>query len=146
MRKRQRFIIACLIIVGAPVVLLGGLWWLWNSPRFAGWGDLPFDSGQWKAAKSWEPDNVRGKIVRSLLRHHRLTGMTRAEVIQLLGRPDGADDRVYDSMRVSDERAKTAGEFTYVLGMYSGFRIDYDVFDIRFGEDGKVRGWVIRQT
>lgn len=117
-----------LIIIG----LSAGLYlWVRHSAVLVGWGSLPFDSGRWKAVDPRDWDSVRGKMVRSLVRDHRLKGMTRSQVIQLLGHPDGSS---------------RATKFIYILGAYSGFGIDYDVLELEFDAAGRARKWRIYQT
>jgi len=56
-------------------------------------GDLSFDSTIWKRGFTdnfgiiYSPDTIRLRIVDDLLRRHRLRGMTREEVVSLLGTP-----------------------------------------------------------
>jgi len=114
-------------------------------PRPVGWGNAPFDSERWIAAKNSSPDNPRGKMIRSLVRSHELRGKTRAEIVALLGAPDGADRQIADSLRVSDDVASSASEFDYVLGMYSGYRVDYDFLSVEFDREGRVRAWWVWQ-
>lgn len=106
---------------------------------WTGWGRAPFDKHVWKAAKTWDFDNIRGTMVRSLLNDHEFTGMTRLEVVELLGPPDGADGQVPDDLWVPPEVCAAAATFYYVLGMYSGFRIDHDFLIIYFDENGAVQ-------
>ena len=50
---------------------------------------LPFDAEQWQAAgQAVETWPLRQRMLPDLFHRHRLVGMTRAEVIALLGRPD----------------------------------------------------------
>jgi hypothetical protein len=130
-------LLAAFLLVAIVVIL--------RSTSPPGWGDLPFDQKQWKAGKTNHPDNIRGKMVRSLVRHEQFRGKTRAEVVELLGPPDGANHRINDDLFVPDAVAAEATEFDYTLGMYSGFRMDYDVLEIRFDDRGRVRKWEIAQ-
>jgi hypothetical protein len=56
-------------------------------------GDLSFDSTIWKRGFTdnfgiiYSPDTIRLRMVDDLLRRHRLRGMTREEVVSLLGTP-----------------------------------------------------------
>jgi hypothetical protein len=115
----------------------------WQSP--ARWGTLPFDAIQWKMANSADVDCVRGKMVYRLMRDYRLKGMSRSEIISLLGPPDWVDQR-WQASAVSKEAMRDAQEFIYYLGCYSGFRIDTDVLSLHFGENGKVSRVSIWQT
>ncbi len=82
-----------------------------------------YDRARWVAERGAEPPVGRYPMlpeVEKLLR----PGMTREEVIDLLGMPDGR----------SDER------FIYDLGVRI---IDYDSFFIEFDANGRVTGWRI---
>lgn len=88
--------------------------------------DDPF-SGRWFNQTLWQkldgsldPDNPRGSMVLDLKQRYLKKGVSRSYVISLLGEPDCEN---------TDEI------LSYNLGMWSGFRIDYDSLDIRF-EDG----------
>jgi len=50
---------------------------------------LPFDSSRWKSASV----AVRGRMVDDLLASDKLQGLSHAEVVELLGKPDGFDVR-----------------------------------------------------
>ena len=56
-------------------------------------GDLSFDSTIWKRGFTdnfgiiYSPDTIRLRMVDDLLHRHRLRGMTREEVVSLLGTP-----------------------------------------------------------
>lgn len=66
---------------------------------------LPFDSNIWKKGNENE---IRIRMVDDLLYHHKLDGMTRSEVVSLIGEPDVTDYfKEYDMV--------------YRLGMERGF-------------------------
>lgn len=108
--------------------------------------DLVFNQQTWKANKNGDRDNPRGRMLDSLLADKRLKGMTRAQVIDLLGPPDGLDRIVNDSLTTSDDAANTANEFLYILGAWSGFRMDPDFLSICFDSHGRVRRWSVWQS
>lgn len=91
---------------------------------------LPFNSADWKS-----PDNsaykspkyaVRIRMVDDLFHRHKLVGMTRKQVIQLLGPSDGGDTR--------------GAAFSYWLGPERGFiRIDSETLTIEFDAKNRVR-------
>ena len=87
------------------------------------WNRLPFDSTAWKASHT---DPIRLRMGDDLLRRHALTGMTRDEVVSLLGTPPETDYfRGY--------------QFVYWLGPErSWMSIDSEWLAIRFGKDGRV--------
>ncbi|MBW3635845.1 MAG: hypothetical protein KY445_05180 [Armatimonadetes bacterium] len=49
---------------------------------------LPFDSSQWKAARSYEKWHIRERMSNDLQKNNRLLGWHRSEIISLLGKPD----------------------------------------------------------
>lgn len=73
---------------------------------------------------SSDPDNPRASMVASLKRRHLKSGTTREEVIELLGEPD---------------MARKPEMYEYNLGMWSGFRMDYDGLQIHFDEGGRLK-------
>lgn len=49
--------------------------------------DMPFDAQLWKAVEPFDKNTARMRMENDLLRKHRLIGMTRHDVIVLLGPP-----------------------------------------------------------
>jgi len=140
MRRHRSIAIGCGSALAVVLALLYGLYYWGQHPN---WGNLRFDAPRWRAAKRWDAHNVRGKMVRSLLREYDLVGMTRSQVERLLGPPDGAGRRVPDDLRVPAAIAARAPRWWYLLGAYSGFRIDYDFLVLQFDDHGRVRRWRI---
>lgn len=73
-------------------------------------GGIPFDANrwrEWKQGQNEEEWRLRWEMTSSLLSKHKITGMPRDEVIELLGAPDGEEE----------------GKMYYYLGM-SGHGID----------------------
>ena len=107
-------------------------------------GDLSFDSTVWKSGFTdnfgiiHSPDTIRLRMVDDLLHHHRLRGMSREEVVSLLGMPSEVNYfRNYDVVyRLGSGR----GHF----GLNSGqpFLIHTIAFEwwlaIKFGRNGRV--------
>jgi len=94
-------------------------------------GYLPvslFDSARWKTPQT---GYTRVRMVSMLLLTHDLKGMTRAEVIALLGEPPPSDYfRDWD--------------FVYHLGHERGlFRVDSEWLVLRFGPDGRVSEFAV---
>ncbi|QDT74577.1 hypothetical protein [Lacipirellula limnantheis] len=82
-----------------------------------------FDKEVWGAnAKSMDADNPRASMCRDLLTNHVQVGMSRQTIEQMLGQPDGGE---------------TNDTSTYILGMWSGMRMDCDVLEIEFDTQGK---------
>ena len=87
--------------------------------------DLRFDPTAWKHhSHDLDRDNPRGKMVADLSKQLLDRRPRRNEVIELLGDPDHGSE---------------PGQVSYNLGMWSGFRMDYDSLDIDFDGDGRVR-------
>lgn len=92
----------------------------WLDP-FAG---QSFDRAVWhKFHNNHEPDNPRASMSKDLRRRYLRQGLTKQEVVKLLGEPD---------MNKSDNM------YEYNLGMWSGFRIDYDGLQIHFDAEGRL--------
>lgn len=83
-----------------------------------------FDATEWKSLKVGTADSscYRGGMVRDIQRNVLRVGLTREEVEQLLGAPDASRDSIHE----------------YVLGMCSGWRIDFDTLDVRFDSTGRL--------
>lgn len=87
-----------------------------------------FDGTKWKSLQgSRARDNPRAGMV-SQVEERLKAGMTRAEVVQLLGTPEIDDDR----------------RFTYSLGT-SAFGVDYEYFIVEFDEEGRVLRHAVRR-
>ena len=89
----------------------------------------PFDSEKWK---SWIKSNsesdmsLRWDMMNSLRKNYELKGMTRDEIIDLLGEPQRKDQV----------------EFIYNLG-YSKHGVNTGSFTIRFGNNDKVTNFSV---
>jgi len=80
-----------------------------------------FDPARWQAQRNSEAhDNPRGAMVSDLMQRLH-PGMTRSEVLALLGEPETQD----------------GARFTYALGA-SAYGIDYEFFVIEFDGDGRL--------
>ena len=108
-----------LLVFGAAIWLMVSLYALFNNP----FNDSKFDREVWlEFADNDDPDNPRGGMACDVRRIVLSKGKRKAEVLSLLGEPDFAKDEQV---------------FKYNLGMWSGFRIDYDSLDVRFDAHGK---------
>ena len=121
--RLPRFSIRALLLVTAIVAFsIVSFNWIrmWLDP-FAG---RKFNRDLWhQYDNNDDPDNPRASMVSDLRWRYLDTGMTRAEVEKLLGTPD---------FKKRDDM------YSYNLGMWSGFRIDYDSLDIHFDPDGRL--------
>ena len=118
-----RFSIRTLLLLTAIVAFsIVSINWIriWLDP-FAG---RKFNRYLWHQYSSDDnPDNPRASMVSDLRWQYLDKGMTRTEVKELLGTPDF-------------ERRDDL--YSYNLGMWSGFRIDYDSLDIHFDSNGRL--------
>mgnify|MGYP001297361659 CR=1 FL=1 len=113
-----RALVIVLLILGA--IIVGGYSLFQTLDPFAG---RQFDRVLWHHyAGNGDSDNPRASMVADIKRDIS-TGTTRNQVMELLGEPDFE---------------KSRSVFKYNLGMWSGFRIDYDSLDIHFDEYGQV--------
>lgn len=81
--KRKRLVRA--VAIASPI-LLGAGWWYWRSD----YSSLPlrFERERWLAAEpEFTSRSVRLRMVDSLLRRHTLIGMSRDEIVALIGEP-----------------------------------------------------------
>ena len=122
-RNRKRIllcavgVLALLTIAGASR-FLSDFYGLVNNP----FNDRRFSEKEWKEFHlSDEPNNPRGRMAYDIRDHVLKTGMKRQDVLAILGQPDLYEGQEYIS---------------YNLGMWSGFRMDYDSLDIHFDEHG----------
>jgi outer membrane protein assembly factor BamE (lipoprotein component of BamABCDE complex) len=94
-----------------------------------------FDAAVWRSNSIEERidgncgrDNPRGDMVDDLVGDHLRRGMSRDEIRSLLGSPD-----------------RTGSGWDYCLGMWSGFRIDYDWLSLSFDKGDRLTSWSVWQ-
>jgi hypothetical protein len=88
-----------------------------------------FDSEKWKNWTESEAElSLRWDMMNSLRNNHELTGKTRTEIINLLGKPD----------------SETNSDFRYYLGM-SKSGINTGSLTIKFNEKGTVANFKVWQ-
>lgn len=98
-----------------------GIWWIhdgvFRSDRF--------NAQSWSRPRTNAEDSTcyRGGMAADIKNRLVTPSMTNVDVERLLGQPDG----------VSNPR-----EYQYILGMCSGFRMDYDILHIYFNQAGRV--------
>jgi hypothetical protein len=123
------------LVPAAVFTALGAVWYFWGIHPLVlamvifltlcgPFDDRSFDRETWLALHNdSDADNPRGKMARDIQRRLLLGQVTREEVLDLLGPPDHGQR---DDM------------LSYNLGMWSGFRMDYDSLDIYFDDQGRV--------
>ena len=113
-------IVFVVIFIQSPYYMLVDM--LLNPDPF---DDRPFNQEVWlEHFDDWDGANPRGRMAYSVRDILLETHMTRAEVIEMLGPPE------YDSAEYS---------IRYLLGAWSGIRIDYDLMEIFFDEHDRVK-------
>lgn len=86
-----------------------------------------FDADRWKNWTESETEwSLRWDMMNSLRNNYKLTGMTKDEIIDLLGEPE----------------SQTPTKFTYYLGMAKK-GIDTGRLTIQFNENGKVINYMV---
>jgi len=124
----RRFRAHALIIAFSSVLVAacGAYWWL----SYAGTASAKFDSEAWKASLARDDDDnnpIRLQMVDSLLEQHHLQGMSREQIVALLGKPP-------ETQYFKDS------DFVYWLGPERGaFSIDSEWLTIRFDKTNHVR-------
>ena len=116
-----------------PCVFLVTLFAVPKIQYHAGLRGRAFDAAAWKAeaGKSGLDASPRRPMVRSLTKNHLRVGMTRGNVVEILGEPRG----VYGP-QVMD----------YWLGGPGGFALDHDIIEIFLDDHGRVTHWRVRNT
>lgn len=84
-RGIMRGIAVAAVLLASPYILVMGLMgWhelkLWNQRR-------PFDGPTWKSSLAVANDPLRIRMIDDLMARHRLKGMSRAQIVDLLGTP-----------------------------------------------------------
>ncbi|UPU34302.1 outer membrane protein assembly factor BamE [Geomonas paludis] len=80
-RKIRLALLGCAVVVGAV------FWFLFGDSIQERLNRREFDSTEWKNPKN-VTYNIRIRMVNDLLRRHHLTGMSREQVIAIIGEPD----------------------------------------------------------
>jgi hypothetical protein len=84
--------------------------------------DKAFDKQVWVSMHDQMlPDNPRGQMYQDIIENHVKLGMSKVQVLELLGTPDFKNEINFVS---------------YNLGMWSGMGMDYDSFDLYFSKSG----------
>ena len=92
--------------------------------------DRPFDAETWRMyAGSDVPDDPRGKMTEAVVREV-LPGLSRAEVVEVLGPPDPTPTAMTDPR-------PTDVPLCYYLGMWSGNRTHPDWLVVSFDGEGR---------
>lgn len=106
------------------VMLVAGLYAQLHFAMGYHFNDRKFDSALFKSfGKSNNPDNPRGQMFDDLDNRYLRKGLSKKDIEGLLGPADMKSE--YDFL-------------SYNLGMWSGFRMDYDSLDLKFDHEGKL--------
>ena len=107
--------------VAAIAIVVAACVALWPTDPFAG---RDFDRNVWdQFADVYVSDNPRASMLADLRENYLTIGMTKQAVVDLLGEPE----------------FKHAGDvYWYVVGMWSGSRMDQDALHIYFDNNGNL--------
>ncbi|HEX8235329.1 MAG TPA: hypothetical protein VF600_05190 [Abditibacteriaceae bacterium] len=127
-RVLQRVALVVVLLAASPFLLFFG--WVAKDTLYEYSQRLPFNSAQWKSADNDNPKSpkyaIRIRMVDDLFDRHKLVGMTRNEVIQLLGPSDDGD--------------RQGQELMYALGPERGFiSMDWESLSIEFDAKNRVK-------
>ncbi|WP_041366540.1 hypothetical protein [Methylophaga frappieri] len=118
--KKIVFILLALVLAGVIGVVTTFYFLTGDSP----FNDKEFDQKVWLSMDTdWDPDNPRGKMYEDIVDNHLEKGMSKQQVVDLLGQPDLKNKSLL---------------FSYNLGMWSGFRMDYDSLDLVFNSSANL--------
>ena len=108
------------LLGGGAIVYLAVIFYpAFNNP----FNDLSFNREIWRSADGQNPRCPRGQMIYDLQTKYLSKGMTRDEVIRLLGKPD----------------FESANQINYMIGFWTGFmKIDIDTFDLHFDRNNKL--------
>lgn len=121
LRITQYALGAVAVLLLALVFSLGAFYWWMVGGVFR---QSRYDAALWFAPQTNLTDSTcyRGGMATDVKDRLLQPGMTHEDVERLLGKPDGRS---------------TQGEHQYILGMCSGFGMDYDNLHIYFDSNGK---------
>ncbi len=128
--RSKKFVKSFLIIAIVAVATFGGLYF-YTYNKLLNKFDYPFDNREfeslvWKEQfGSYKADNPRGEMYDDLIENYLHQGLPKNQVIDMLGEPDRTN-------------YSTENNFNYILGMWSGWRVDHDFLYIEFDEDNLV--------
>ncbi len=100
----------------------------WGALVLIDYIDTPFDNRDFdhelwiRNYDNYHPDNPRAEMIADLIENHLRPGMTKSEVIKLLGKPDRRNERRFIS---------------YLVGM-QGFAADPGQLEFEFNDENKV--------
>jgi hypothetical protein len=124
MRKRTTLVVAAIAVVFIGTLLVGAI--MFASLFAPPFEERPFSQDIWLANhNNPDPLNPRVEMADDLMKHHLRKGMSRRDVLRLLGRPDRLDEQ----RRVS-----------YHIGM-QGFVTDPGQLEVEFDTKGTVVGF-----
>jgi hypothetical protein len=127
-RVLKRVALVVVLLTASPFLLFAG--WMAKDAITERLQRLPFNSSNWKSPDNQNPKSskyaIRIRMVDDLFHRHKLVGMARKQVIQILGPSDGGD---------------TKGQsFGYWLGPERGFiSIDSKTLAVEFDAKNRVK-------
>jgi hypothetical protein len=143
MKKR----LACaLALIGAPLLILASLlpfWALMRTVAGSPFDDKPFDAEVW-AASTGNRHSFRAPMAQDLIDRHLKRGMTREQVVQLIGEPDSRSGKDRLGAEYASRHPRLEECFTYHLGRVSGYGTGDDYLILAFESGGHLLEAVIR--
>lgn len=95
------------------------------------WIEAGRSRSDWESVKK-DQDCLKGAMVRDLKKNYLIKNVTtKADVKQLLGEPNYSN--------------RLCPGYSYIIGMCSGFKMDYDKLDICFDKDDKIIDILVRR-
>lgn len=116
------------VALGLPIL------WVRLTTPLTPYDDEPFNSDAWIAATDCQVGCVRGKMVYSLQDRYLKAGMSKREVVKILGPANPSS---------GPKPSKNHSIVNYLIGNWSGMKIDSDFLAIEFDENEKlVQSWM----
>jgi hypothetical protein len=132
MRPRTKRILVWLVSLAA-LAFFGLVVAIWSIVSDSPFDENDFDRTTWLGmAGDMDPDNPRGGMAAALIEKLESKKLPREAVLELLGPPD------YPCSALRYPAGPVDTCLSYNLGMWSGFRIDYDTLDIYFNAENRV--------
>ena len=122
MRKKPWVKVSLIVVIVLVLLNLAGrVYWYFDSRVYY---QEKFDRSVWLAQTGlWKPRNPRGPMAGDVAKTVIRPGMTKSEVVRILGVPD---------------YRKLTGRYDYRIGIWAGDPLCSDILSVRFDANGKV--------
>jgi hypothetical protein len=130
MRKKTRLALFGLVLLGlvtcGMLILLTTIIFARNNP-FIPYDDRKFDQALWESSQWNDPDTPRLQMVADLQRNYIEPGMTREQIVELLGEPGNNSEEVFIyGLGMSDARLYFLDVYFDSAGKLIETRITWD--------------------